>query len=403
MEKTNDEIYLAKKRSAAYLDQIRGSMVGGAIGDALGYVIEFMPEDSIFSKYGPEGITGYELTRGVAQISDDTQMTLFTANGMLFGDTFGWMHGVAFPTIGFVRDAYSDWLKTQTMDFSAVKTASAKPHLFGECGISWLLDVPELYSLRAPGTTCLSALSSNEYKTGSVADRINHSKGCGGVMRVAPLALMFHPGCRYKSINQKELDIKGAEIAAITHGHSLGFMPAAVVTHVISRILSDRGRMSLEDIIQDARDTIAEIFAGDEHLEELTRIIDQAVALSKNNDSDLDNIHQIGEGWVAEETLGIALYCALKYQDDFSKAIITAVNHRGDSDSTGAVTGNILGALVGYDAIEDKWKENLELIDVILEMADDLCYGCLMDEFSNYRDPAWISKYIDMHQYKKNP
>ena len=400
MEKTNDEIYLEKKRAAVYLDQIRGSMVGGAIGDALGYTIEFMPEDSIFSKYGSEGITEYELTRGIAQISDDTQMTLFTANGILVGETRGCMRGIAGPPSAYVAMAYQDWIKTQTSNF---KGEDSQRGYMLEGGISWLLDIPELYSRRAPGSTCLSALADcKDHHRGSVSDRINNSKGCGGIMRVAPLALRYHPGQRHR-VDLKKLDMEGAEIAAITHGHSLGFMPAAVVTHVISRILSDRGRMSLEDIIQDARDTIAEIFVGDEHLEELTRIIDQAVALSKNNDSDLDNIHQIGEGWVAEETLGIALYCALKYQDDFSKAIITAVNHRGDSDSTGAVTGNILGALVGYDAIEDKWKENLELIDVILEMADDLCYGCLMDEFSNYRDPAWISKYIDMHQYKKNP
>ena len=115
---------------------------------------------------------------------------------------------------------------------------------------------------------------------------------------------------------------------------------------------------------------------------------------------DLDNIHQLGEGWVAEETLGISLYCALKYQNDFSAGIIASVNHKGDSDSTGAVTGNILGALVGYDAIEEKWKKNLELHDVILEMADDLCHGCLMSENGTYRDPAWVSKYIDMHRYK---
>ena len=66
------------------------------------------------------------------------------------------------------------------------------------------------------------------------------------------------------------------------------------------------------------------------------------------------------------------MYCSLRYQNDFSKGIIAAVNHNGDSDSTGAVTGNILGALYGYDAIENKWKDNLELIDVIMKVSDDL-------------------------------
>ena len=79
-------------------------------------------------------------------------------------------------------------------------------------------------------------------------------------------------------------------------------------------------------------------------------------------------------------TLGISLYCALKYQNDFSAGIIAAVNHKGDSDSTGAVTGNILGALLGYNAIDDQWKEDLELSDVILEIADDLCHGCQISE-----------------------
>lgn len=105
----------------------------------------------------------------------------------------------------------------------------------------------------------------------------------------------------------------------------------------------------------------------------LTRIIDLAIELSEIPDADdLDNIHRIGEGWVAEETLGIALYCSLKYPNDFDKGIIAAVNHKGDSDSTGAVTGNILGALLGYDVIDLKWKEKLELKDEILEISDEL-------------------------------
>ena len=82
---------------------------------------------------------------------------------------------------------------------------------------------------------------------------------------------------------------------------------------------------------------------------------------------------------------------------DHSAGIIASVNHKGDSDSTGAVTGNILGALLGYEAIEEKWKKDLELSDVILEMADDLCHGCLMSEYSPCRDEDWEMKYIHLH------
>ena len=163
--------------------------------------------------------------------------------------------------------------------------------------------------------------------------------------------------------------------------------------------------MSLKAIVLEARDTVSSLFKGDSHLRELVDIIDRAIMLSENDATDdLDNIHQLGEGWVAEETLGIALYCALRHQDDFSAGVIAAVNHSGDSDSTGAVTGNILGALLGYDSIDDQWKKGLELADVILEIADDVCNGCQMDEYSHYVDPEWVSKYMHMHRpVRKQP
>lgn len=206
-------------------------------------------------------------------------------------------------------------------------------------------------------------------------------------MRIAPVALRYRPRKSYHG-SLEQLDMEGAQIAAITHGHSLGYMPAAVLSHIISRILMDGKNRALKDIVAEARDTIAKIFAGDFHLKELIRIINLAMELAQNDENDLDNIHRLGEGWVAEETLGIAIYCSLKYSTDFSAAMIAAVNHKGDSDSTGAVTGNIVGALIGYDAIEEKWKKDLELHDVILEMAHGLCHGCTMDEYSHYSDPA---------------
>lgn len=389
------KVLQAIKGTEKYLDSVRGCLIGGAAGDALGYEVEFWPESRIFSYFGKGGIRSYMLDpqTGKALISDDTQMTLFTANGILVGETRGFLRGIAGRPAFYVAKAYRDWLKTQK--FSGRKEDGPDSTVKGR-RFSWLLDVPELYCRRAPGNTCLSALSATDRQQEDyIRNPVNDSKGCGGIMRIAPLALRYRPGESYRG-DLRELDMEGAQLAAITHGHSLGYMPAAVLTHIISRILTSEKKGDLKEIVLDARDTAKEIFAGDRHLGELVRIIDLAIKLSENEEEDLDNIHRIGEGWVAEETLGIALYCALRYRNDFSAGIIAAVNHNGDSDSTGAVTGNILGALLGNEAIEKKWKENLELYNVIQEMADDLCRGCQMREYGYYEDSVWTRKYVEM-------
>lgn len=381
-----------------HMDRVRGCLFGGAVGDALGYPVEFLSEREILSGYGPRGIRQYCLdeSSGRALISDDTQMTLFTADGLLVGETRGHMRGIrAWPRC-YVAMAYQDWLRTQELSYEEGRSVR---HQDRQKPISWLLDVPQLYHCRAPGNTCLDSLQSRREGDKRVEDYIaaplNGSKGCGGIMRIAPQALIYH-----KHIDIKTMDYEAAQIAAITHGHSLGYMPAAVLAHILYRIVFPEtfsGRtQTLREIVLEARDTAAEIFHGDKHLQELTDIIDLAIQLSANENADRDNIRQIGQGWVAEETLGIALYCALRHQDDFSEGVISAVNHGGDSDSTGAVTGNILGALLGYHAIEERWKDNLELAEVILEMADDLSQGCPMREFDSYRDPVWVRKYIKM-------
>lgn len=375
-------------------DRIRGSLFGGAAGDALGYAVEFMQEDAIRSAYGPDGITAYDPGNGKAEISDDTQMTLFTANGLLYGQTRKRLQGSADAPRVYAALACLDWLTTQDR---GSPDAVRREHFASGNGISWLLDVPELYHRRAPGTTCLSALHAlKEPGRDFIAERANHSKGCGGIMRTAPVALAYRPG-ENCAMTQEQLDLEGAAAAAVTHGHSLGFMPSAVETHIISRLLA--GETDLKAAVLEARDAAAQLFAGDCHLTELTGIIDLAVRLSENGAPDLENIHALGEGWVAEETLGIALYCALKYKNDFSRALIVSVNHKGDSDSTGAVTGNILGTLTGYDAIEDKWKHGLELAGVVLEIADDLWHGCPADTERIAADPAWETKYVRAHRY----
>ena len=177
------------------LDLVRGSLVGGAAGDALGYTVEFDRYSEIIARYGKLGITEYELQGGVAEISDDTQMTLFTANGMLMGLTRGYMRGIGAAPEFYVEYAYQDWYDTQMKSFDEVKELSRH---------TWLSGIPQLYVRRAPGNTCLTAIT--DMKKGRTPD--NDSKGCGGVMRVAPYGLFC--ACHDVRYNIEEIDVQVA-------------------------------------------------------------------------------------------------------------------------------------------------------------------------------------------------
>ena len=134
----------------------------------------------------------------------------------------------------------------------------------------------------------------------------------------------------------------------------------------------------------------------DRYLDEeefLIDLLNEAVELAKTDVEDQVAIRKLGEGWVAEESVAIAVYCAAKYETDFESAIVAAANHDGDSDSTAAIAGNIIGAKLGYDKIPDYYKDNIELKDVILELSDDLANAVPVDQNDNPPD-EWLDKYV---------
>ena len=360
-------------------DKYRGCLIGGAVGDALGFAVEFMNETEIFSRYGANGITEYSLVKGVAEVSDDTQMTLFTANALLLGSTKGITRGIKGNYLSYISLCYKEWLRTQYEKFPLIEK---QPY-------TWIINIPELFACRAPGNTCLTAIRNGA--NGTIQNPINNSKGCGGIMRVAPIGLYFE-GREYAIA---DIDRMGAEAAALTHGHELGYIPAAALVHII-HLVSHNEDITLFDAVLDMKKAICKEFSDAEHLKEQVELINRAIELAKEDIDDLEAIRKLGQGWVAEETLAIAIYCSLKYENDFNKAIIASVNHSGDSDSTGAVTGNILGAYLGLKAIPQKFLNNLELKDVIIELADDLYNDCQMSEDGSYDDEIWEKKYIKM-------
>ena len=94
-------------------DQIYGCLLGAAAGDALGFCVEDLTLADIREKYGPGGIQGYDTVNGFATISSHTQLSMFTANGLLFGATRGATRGVMAPYVQYLEAAYRDWSKTQ--------------------------------------------------------------------------------------------------------------------------------------------------------------------------------------------------------------------------------------------------------------------------------------------------
>lgn len=163
----------------------RGCLLGGAVGDALGAPVEFKTYAQIVAQFGTGGIRDFAPAYGrVGAITDDTQMTLFTAEGLLRAYVRYAQRGIChIPTV--VHHAYLRWLKTQ----------GESPNLEPQVDLNWqvatdgrLINVPALWSNRAPGNTCLSALR-NAKQIGEPAT--NNSKGCGTVMRVAPVGLVM--------------------------------------------------------------------------------------------------------------------------------------------------------------------------------------------------------------------
>lgn len=369
-------------------DKIRGSLIGGAIGDALGYPIEFLNIEQIKQKYGDQGICRYELNHdGIAEISDDTQMTLFTANGMIFGYSRGCMRGIMANPASYIQDSYLEWLQTQTGEIDYTL------HHY-----NWIREIKELHVQRAPGNTCIEALReiSNHQKVK------NNSKGCGGVMRIAPIPLFYMGKTKQLNFDPTIMIKVAGDAAKITHKHPLGYIPAALLSFIIGCLVESNHPTSYQiaKVINDGIKLIKTIYPNqDKEINYLQYLLEKAGRRAVSTLSDVEAIKQLGEGWVAEETLAIAVFCAMRYPDNFEKAIIAAVNHSGDSDSTGAVTGNIMGAITGYEKIPSYFKDNLELRWLIEELADDLADDIPVGEYSNNYDTPekcrWMDKYVE--------
>ncbi|HET6566935.1 MAG TPA: ADP-ribosylglycohydrolase family protein [Rhodothermales bacterium] len=342
------------------IDRFRGCLLGGAVGDALGAPVEVLSPEEIREKYGPDGITDMVEAYGrVGAITDDTQMSLFTAEGMLRAGVRRKRIGHYDP-VTVLHNAYMRWLYTQG--------ERADNPEFDSVLNGWLITIEDLHARRAPGKSVMEALESG--RVGTIDNPINQSKGAGGIMRSAPAGLAALPSGPFEL---------GRDSAAITHGDPTAHLAAGCVSKIVGYL---RDAWSLDRAIQET----VRVLRLEQNHEETLHAIQYAQELVHAGIDHREALKQIGKGWVADEALGIALYCSLVAGDDFAKGVLLAVNHGGDADTTGAITGNILGTMLGAGAIPQHWLDKLELRDVITQLADDLHRGY---------EPAdgWAKKY----------
>lgn len=305
-------------------DRVLGCLIGGAVGDALGYQVEFKSWPQIVDEWGPDGVT--ELRRN--QVSDDTQMTLFTAEGLLEaadGDQFG-----------SVRRAYLRWYVTQTEHMPPMGSA-------GLAAQTWL------YMRRAPGNACLTGLAQGG-EPGVNPD----SKGCGTVMRSAPFGLLADSPAKAFELAR--------DCSAITHGHRTAGEAAGAFAMMIAGLMRGEGP---QRAVSEAMLHLRRNLDSSETLDALRR----AYELAGNLPPGPNSTEPLGQGWVAEEALAIAVYCFLGTAD-VRGALVAAASHDGDTDSTAAIVGNLLGAAYGHGALPAEWAAAVEGRETIAALAE---------------------------------
>ncbi len=356
-------------------NQTRGVLLGLAVGDAMGHTVDNRTLQEICEDYGPNGLLGYDLVNGYADVTSYTQLAAFTANGLLLALTRIRMQGASAPLIRYITLAIKEWSRSQQ-------------YCAPERNFCWLSAVPEMKRRFCMDTRMLDAL--NRETLGTLDAPQYKSNHPGALGEVIPIALLWED----IGFSQDDLDRFGAEAIALTHGDPEAFLSGAVLTHMLSLLLKDP-LLPVEALMQQTIDAIQMQFGRDypqtTHIWELLQL---AMTLAASHDlMPMEAMEQLGCR-TAPEVLAGAIYAIATCSGDFDAAMITAVNHSGRSAAVGAITGALLGATLGQQALPEFYLESLEPTSALTELADDLTGGCPMVSGGSLFDDDWDRKYL---------
>lgn len=296
-----------------YSDGVRGSLFGCAVGDALGYPIEFSnidPREPIVKDLLPG-------PKGISLFSDDTQMTIAAAEGLLESRDRLTIMGSA-PN---VAERFIAWSKS-----------------------------PE--NNRAPGNACMFGCAQLAQGTTWFKAGKQNGGGCGAAMRSAPYGWLFHDDW-YRAATW------AGEHALMTHRSSMAQASAAAVAAGVSAALMGMSVMRIASMMH---------IAADMYDAETGEMLEHAIHDAKKGVAPNEVLGR-WRGWAGHEAVAASLYCFLRHPADLEKAVLEAVNSPGDSDSLGAITGALSGAFNGINAVPQRWIDVIEKRDELAVIA----------------------------------
>lgn len=364
---------MISKRSA-----YRGCLLGLAVGDAMGYTVDTKTWSQIQEDYGPHGLQGYDLLNGYAEVTSHTQLAVFTCNGLLLGLTRGQVYGKMAPFVKYAGLAQREWAAGQRRYDQPQRS---------HC---WVFRVPELRRRHCTDTRMVEILNRN--LLGSLEDPSTKHDTPASIAAAVAAALFGDP----KRMEQDEIDRLGAECVALTHGHPLAFLPGAVIAHLISKCLTDQDT-PLEVLVNESLAALENQFDREyhRHVKEIIAHAQLAMTMAQDFSVSPQQAMEKLKCDTGGDVLAGAVYAALLWERDFDQAIITSVNHSGRSAAVGCLTGAILGARMGEEALPDFYLDGLEITAVLRSMADDLMQGCPMVRGNKLFDADWEQKYLN--------
>ncbi|MFB9179148.1 ADP-ribosylglycohydrolase family protein [Dactylosporangium sucinum] len=328
------------------VSKVRGAVFGLAFGDALGYPTEFLPYDAIVRQHGPRGPR--ELPSR-ALVTDDTQMTLAVADGLVGALEEPPLSAERLEPL--IRKEFLDWWRSPDNN-------------------------------RAPGNTCMAACASMAAGKPWWEATIAGSKGCGANMRVAPMGIV--PG-----LSDDERAGAAQLQAALTHGHPTGLAASELSAFAVRWLLDGMAVAELPEALRQRCLSQRQVYRGEwlgDHLwrqpmaespeafiargwDECRAALDGLEDAVRYVGPDADPCAAGGAGWVAEEALATALFCVLVFPDDPVGAIARGAASSGDSDSIASLAGGFAGAVHGAEAWPAEWFERIEYSDHLDRLA----------------------------------